>query len=122
MVSMNFVVYVVGVVLLTITMLVMSHLLNPKTTKRSNKLPYESGIVPTGDTDIRWNVNYFLVAISFVIFDIEAVFLYIWAIVVLDAGWQGFFITTFFIGVLLLGLFYEVRNSAFDWGERQVEA
>ena len=122
MVSMNFVVYLVGVVLLTITMLVMSHLLNPKTTKRSNKLPYESGIVPTGDTDIRWNVNYFLVAISFVIFDIEAVFLYIWAIVVLDAGWQGFFITTFFIGVLLLGLFYEVRNSAFDWGERQVEA
>lgn len=121
MVSMNFVVYLVAVVLLTITMLVMSHLLNPKTAKRSNKLPYESGIVPTGDTDIRWNVNYFLVAISFVIFDIEAVFLYIWAIVVLDAGWQGFFITTFFIGVLLIGLFYEVKQGAFNWGTQEVE-
>lgn len=121
MISMNFVVYLVAVVLLTITMLVISHLLNPKTAKRSNKLPYESGIVPTGDTDIRWNVNYFLVAISFVIFDIEAVFLYIWAIVVLNAGWEGFFITTFFIGVLLIGLFYEVKQGAFNWGNQESE-
>ena len=122
MISMNFIVYLVAVVLLTITMLVISHLLNPKAVKRVNKLPYESGIVPTGDTDIRWNVNYFLVAISFVIFDIEAVFLYIWAIVVMDAGWQGFLITTFFIGALLIGLFYEVKQGAFDWGKQPIEA
>jgi NADH-quinone oxidoreductase subunit A len=118
MVSTSFLVYLIAVILLTATMLLVSHLLNPKTAKRVNKLPYESGIVPSGDTNIRWNVNYFLVAISFVIFDMEAVFLYIWAIVVMEAGWQGFMITTFFIFILLLGLFYEVKQGAFDWGKK----
>lgn len=118
MISTSFVVYLVAVLGLTGTMLVVSHLLNPKTQKRVNKLPYESGIVPQGGTDIRWNVNYFLVAISFVIFDLEAVFLYIWAIVVMEAGWTGFFVTSFFIFALLLGLFYEVRQGAFNWGQK----
>lgn len=119
MVSTSFLVYLIAVLALTATMLLISHLLNPKTAKRVNKLPYESGIVPVGTTDIRWNVNYFMVAISFVIFDMEAVFLYIWAIVVMEAGWQGFFITTFFILVLLVGLFYEIRQGAFNWGKKQ---
>lgn len=121
MISTSFLVYLIAVVLLTATMLLVSHLLNPKTAKRVNKLPYESGIVPAGTTDIRWNVNYFLVAISFVIFDLEAVFLYIWSIVVMEAGWQGFIITTFFIFALLIGLFYEVRQGAFDWGKKDQE-
>jgi NADH-quinone oxidoreductase subunit A len=119
MISTSFLVYLIAVILLTMTMLLVSHLLNPKTGKRINKLPYESGIVPSGTTDIRWNVNYFLVAISFVIFDLEAVFLYIWSIVVMEAGWQGFIITSFFIFALLIGLFYEVRQGAFDWGKKQ---
>lgn len=118
MVSTSFVVYLIAVLLLTGTMLVVSALLNPKTAKRVNKLPYESGIVPQGTTDIRWNVNYFLVAISFVIFDLEAVFLYIWAIVVMEAGWPGFFVTSFFIFALLIGLVYEVRQGAFNWGQK----
>ena len=121
MISTSFLVYLAAVILLTITMLVVSHLLNPKVAKRVNKLPYESGIVPTGSTDIRWNVNYFLVAISFVIFDLEAVFLYIWSIVVMEAGWQGFITTTFFIFALLIGLFYEVKQGAFNWGLKDKE-
>ncbi len=116
MLSVNFIIYLGAIVLLTITMLVVSHLLNPKTPKRKNKLPFESGIVPQGSTDIRWNVNYFLVGISFVIFDLEAVFLYLWSIVVLEAGWQGFFVTSFFIFALLIALFYEVKQGAFNWG------
>jgi NADH-quinone oxidoreductase subunit A len=118
MISTSFLVYLIAVIALTLTMLLVSHLLNPKTAKRVNKLPYESGIVPQGTTDIRWNVNYFLVAISFVIFDMEAVFLYIWAIVVMEAGWQGFWITSFFIFALLIGLFYEVKQGAFNWGKK----
>ena len=118
MVSTSFLVYLIAVIALTLTMLLVSHLLNPKTAERVNKLPYESGIVPHGTTDIRWNVNYFLVAISFVIFDMEAVFLYIWAIVVMEAGWSGFFITSFFIFALLIGLFYEVKQGAFNWGKK----
>jgi NADH-quinone oxidoreductase subunit A len=115
MISTSFLVYLTAVILLTLTMLLVSHLLNPKVAKQINKLSFESGIVPTGSTDLRWNVNYFLVAISFVIFDLEAVFLYIWSIVVMGAGWQGFWITRFFVFALLIALFYEIRQGAFNW-------
>ena len=119
MVSVSFVIYIVAVLALTATMLVVSKLLNPKTAKHRNNLPFESGIVPTGSTNLRWRVDYFVIAISFVIFDIEAVFLYLWSIVVLEAGWSGFFTTSFFIAALILGLIYEVKQQAFGWGLKQ---
>jgi NADH-quinone oxidoreductase subunit A len=118
MISTSFVVYFIAILALTITMLLVSHLLNPKVPLRTNNLPFESGIVAQGDTDIRWNVNYFLVAISFVIFDIEAVFLYIWSIVVMEAGCHVIFITSFFIFILLIALLYEIKQGAFLWGEK----
>jgi len=118
MISSSFIVYFIAIILLTFTMVFVSHLLNPKVPKRTNNEPFESGIVGQGSTDIRWNINYFLVAISFVIFDIEAVFLYVWSIVVMEAGWHGFFITSFFIFILLIALLYEIKQGAFLWGEK----
>jgi len=118
MISTGFLVYFIAIILLTCTMVIVSHLLNPKVPKRVNNEPFESGIIGQGNTDIRWNINYFLVAISFVIFDIEAVFLYIWSIVVMEAGWHGFFITSFFISILLIALVYEIKQGAFLWGEK----
>lgn len=122
MISTDFLVYFFAVFLLTITMLVISTLLNPKAVKRKNLLPFESGIVPQGDTALRWRIDYFVVAISFVIFDIEAVFLYLWSIVVMETGWIGFFSTSFFILVLLAGLVYEIKQQAFAWGLRKSNA
>ncbi|NMH63857.1 NADH-quinone oxidoreductase subunit A [Shewanella salipaludis] len=118
MLPASFVFYAVAIVILTLTMLLVSHVLNPLTPTRSNNYPFESGIVPVGNTDIRWSVNYFLIAISFVIFDIEAVFLYLWSLVVLDTGWPGLFTALFFICALLIALLYETRQHAFDWGKR----
>lgn len=118
MISTSFIVYFIAILLLTITMLLVSHLLNPKVPQRTNNEPFESGIIGQGGTDIRWNINYFLVAISFVIFDIEAVFLYVWSIVVMEAGWHGFFISSFFIFILLIALLYEIKQGAFLWGEK----
>lgn len=120
MVSLSFLVYLFAVLGLTVTMLVVSHLLNPKIPKRKNQLPFESGIVPTGSTDLRFTVNYFLVAILFVIFDIEAVFLYVWSIVVLDAGWLALATTTLFIVILLVALIYEWRMGVLEWGHRLI--
>jgi len=122
MISTDFLVYFIAVFVLTITMLIISTLLNPKSVKRKNVLPFESGIVPQGDTALRWRIDYFVVAISFVIFDIEAVFIYLWSIVVLEAGWIGFFSTSFFILVLLAGLVYEIKQQAFAWGLRENDA
>jgi len=118
MLSTSFIVYFIAIILLTITMLLVSHLLNPKIPTRTNNEPFESGIIGQGSTDIRWNINYFLVAISFVIFDIEAVFLYVWSIVVMEAGWHGFVITSLFIFILLIALLYEIKQGAFLWGEK----
>ncbi|NRA52603.1 MAG: NADH-quinone oxidoreductase subunit A [Gammaproteobacteria bacterium] len=122
MLSISFLVYLLAVILLTSTMLVISALLNPKSKHSGNLLPFESGIIPSGDTHLRWHVDYFIIAISFVIFDIEAVFIYLWAIVVLEAGWLGFFSTSFFILTLLIGLIYEIRQQAFGWGLRGKDA
>ena len=118
MISTSFIVYFVAIIVLTVTMLLVSHLLNPKVPTRTNNEPFESGIIGQGSTDIRWNINYFLVAISFVIFDIEAVFLYVWSIVVMEAGWHGFVISSFFIFILLIALLYEIKQGAFLWGEK----
>jgi len=118
MISITFVVYFFAILLLTATMLAISHLLNPKAPHRKNNLPFESGIVPQGSTDLRWTVNYFLVAILFVIFDMEAVFLYVWAIVVMDTGWPAFIATSIFIGILLIALIYEWKMGVLEWGKK----
>ncbi len=118
MLSLSFLIYLFAVLALTVTILIISHLLNPKTPPRENPLPFESGIVPTGTTDLRWTVNYYLVAILFVIFDMEAVFLYIWAAVVLKAGWSAFFGTSMFVLILLVALVYEWRMGVLEWGHK----
>ena len=118
MLSLPFLVYLFAVFALTVTMLIISHLLNPKIPPRKNPLPFESGIVPTGSTDLRWTVNYYLVAILFVIFDMEAVFLYIWAVVVMQAGWPALFGTSMFVLILLVALVYEWRMGVLEWGHK----
>lgn len=122
MISTSFLVFFFAVIGLTITMLVVSALLNPRGVKRKNLLPFESGIVPEGDTNLRWRIDYFVVAISFVIFDIEAVFIYLWSIVVPEAGWLGFFTMSFFVFALLVGLVYEIKQRTFGWGLREEHA
>lgn len=116
MVSASFIFYVFAIIIVTMTMIIVSYALNPRGHKRTNVYPYESGIVPVGDTNIRWNVNYFLIAISFVIFDIEAVFLYLWSLVVVETSWPGLLTASVFILALFIALIYEIKQGAFDWG------
>lgn len=123
MITISLVIYFLAVFGLTTMMVVISKLLNPAPTKkRTNFLPFESGIVPTGNTDIRWNVNYYLVAILFIIFDIEAIFLYVWAGVVVDGGWIAFIAVTFFIIDLLIALVFAWRMGVLDWGKKRTVA
>ena len=78
--------------------------------------PYESGINPTGSAQVHLSVQYYLVAMLFVIFDLEAVFLYAWAVAVPETGWMGFAEMSLFVGVLLVALVYLWRVGALDWG------
>lgn len=78
--------------------------------------PYESGIRPTGTAQIRLPIQYYLVAMFFVIFDLEAVFIYAWAVAVPETGWLGFWEISIFIIILLAALVYLWRIGALDWG------
>ncbi|MCE2436422.1 MAG: NADH-quinone oxidoreductase subunit A [Pseudomonadales bacterium] len=80
-------------------------------------MPYESGIVPVGDAaDMRLSIEFYLVAIFFVIFDLETIFIVAWAVSAGDTGWSGYWAVTVFIGILLIALLYELRTGALDWG------
>jgi NADH-quinone oxidoreductase subunit A len=78
-------------------------------------LPYECGMEPVGDARVRYSVHFYLVAVLFIVFDIEAVFLYPWALVLRWLGVFGLVEMAVFIGVLLLGLAYVWRRGALDW-------
>lgn len=85
--------------------------------KNPDKLiPYESGIVPTGSARLRYPVPFFLVAIFFLLFDVEGAFILAWAGASKSLGWAGWFQMSFFIFVLLLGLVYIWRKGGLDWG------
>ncbi|MBL1263018.1 NADH-quinone oxidoreductase subunit A [Methylomicrobium sp. RS1] len=81
--------------------------------------PFESGIVPTGDVHLRFSVHFYLIAIFFVIFDMETVFLFAWAIAVREAGWTGFIEALIFIGILIATLIYLEAIGALDWRTRR---
>ncbi|MCC6105371.1 NADH-quinone oxidoreductase subunit A [Acetobacter tropicalis] len=82
----------------------------------SLSIPFESGIIPTGSAHLRLPVQYYLVAMFFVIFDVETAFLFAWAIVVTDVGWVGYSAALLFIFFLAVSLVYLWRAGGLDWG------
>ena len=80
-------------------------------------IPYESGIVPVGEAeDMRLSIEFYLVAIFFVIFDLETIFIVAWAVSAGETGWHGYFAVAVFIAILLIALLYELRTGALEWG------
>lgn len=104
------------VVFLAGAMLGVSHLLGERHSDRATGEPYESGIVASGSARLRLPVQFYVVALLFVIFDLEVVFLVGWAVAVEEVGWAGFAALLGFVGLLVVGLLYEWRQGALDWG------
>lgn len=78
-------------------------------------IPYECGIRPTGSAQVRPPVQYYLIAMFFVIFDVEAAYLYTWAVAVPETGWLGFIEVMIFVTILLASLAYLWLTGALDW-------
>lgn len=114
-----FVVYLCAVIMLVATMLVLSALLGQRRTNRSTNDPFESGIVSVGDTRVPISVDFYLIAIFFVIFDLETVFIFAWAIAFFELGWQGYFSILIFVAVLVVALIYELKSGALEWGNNE---
>lgn len=117
----SFVVYATAVFVVVGAMLVLSWLLGERHKDRARNEPYESGIVATGSARLRLSAKFYLVAMFFVIFDLEAVFILAWAIGLMELGWAGYIEIAVFIGVLLAALVYLWRLGALDWGPRTAQ-
>ncbi len=77
--------------------------------------PYECGFEAFEDTRMRFDVRYYLVAILFIIFDLEIAFLFPWAVVLDDIGWFGYIAMMIFLGILVIGFIYEWKKGALEW-------
>ncbi len=119
-----FLVYAIGVVGLLAVTLIGGWLLGARTRrKKATDLPFESGIVPVGSAEqTRLSIEFYLIAMFFVIFDLEAIFIFAWAVAFFEVGWEGYIAAAVFIVILLVALVYEWRTGALDWGvlRRQV--
>lgn len=113
------VVYFVAVIVLVLTMLGLSWLLGERRTNAATNDAFESGVVSVGNAQGRISVDFYLIAIFFVIFDLETVFIFAWAIAFFELGWQGYFSILVFVAVLVVALVYEWRSGALDWGIKE---
>jgi len=83
---------------------------------RAKLSPYECGMTPVGDARERFSVKFYLVAMLFILFDVEAIFLYPWAVILRQLKMFGFFEMLVYIGIVLVGLFYVWKKGVLDWG------
>jgi NADH-quinone oxidoreductase subunit A len=111
----SLIVYVVAVFGLIAVMLGLSWLLGGRAWGRAKNEPFESGVVGAGGAEIRISAKFYQVAIFFVIFDLEAAFLYVWAISVKEVGWYGFIGAAVFLLILVGSLVYEWGVGALEW-------
>jgi NADH-quinone oxidoreductase subunit A len=95
-------------------MLGLSYILGQRHKEKATGEPYEGGMIPTGSARQRFSANFYLIAMFFVIFDLEAVFLIAWAISVREVGWFGFIGASVFAFLLIVVLIYEWRIGALD--------
>ena len=100
--------------LLAAGLITVSYLLGKRVKNRVKDMPYESGIVPTGDARQRFSVKFYLVAMLFIVFDIEAIFLYPWAVVYRELLMPGFIEMLIFVILILSGFFYIWKKGALD--------
>lgn len=98
-------------------LLTVSYLLGKRVRNRIKDTPYESGIVPTGDARQRFSVKFYLVGMLFILFDIEAIFLYPWVVVYRELKFFGFVEMLIFVILILSGFFYIWKKGALDWAE-----
>ena len=102
--------------LFAVPSVLVSYVLGPKKPTPEKLAPYECGMPPVGEAYERMSVKFYLVAMIFLLFDIEVAFLYPWALAIRELGWAGFVQVVMFMMLLLAGYIYVWRKGALDWG------
>ena len=96
-------------------LIIVGSVLSPNNPSAEKLSPYECGFEAFEDTRMRFDVRYYLVAILFIIFDLEIAFLFPWAVVLDTVGMTGFIAMTVFLGILVIGFIYEWKKGALEW-------
>jgi NADH-quinone oxidoreductase subunit A len=109
------VVYFAFAAFLAAAVLFLSYLLGQRHSESATGEPYEGGIVSEGSAHVRFSIRYYMVAMFFVVFDLEAVFLFAWATAARELGWAGYWEVVLFVGVLVAALVYLSKVGALDW-------
>ena len=99
----------------------LSWLIGQRKPTRAKLSPYECGMEPIGDARQRFSVKFYMVAMLFILFDVEAIFLYPWAIILKDLKMFGFWEMLVYVGIVLVGYFYVWRKGVLDWGSRSAK-
>jgi NADH-quinone oxidoreductase subunit A len=95
--------------------MIATHLLGPKRKTEVKLDTFECGIEPQGNARVPFSIKYFMVAILFVLFDVEVIFMYPWAVLFKELGWMGLIEMFLFIAFLLVGFFYIIKRGALKW-------
>jgi NADH-quinone oxidoreductase subunit A len=111
-----FIIYASAVLLLIGIMIGLSYILGERHKEKTTDEPYESGIPPTGDARLRFSSGFYIIAMFFVIFDLDAAFIMLWAVSFRELGLPGYIGILVFIGLLIVLLIYELSIGALDFG------
>jgi NADH-quinone oxidoreductase subunit A len=112
---LSFILYVAIVLGLLAVLLFLTGWLGEQKPDLEKARPYECGVIPSGWAHFRYPVPFYLVAVFFLIFDVEAAFIFAWAVAMEDLSWRGWLQISFFIIVLLLSLLYVWQKGGLDW-------
>ncbi len=105
-------------IVIGIAMVALSNLPGRRRPSRVKAMPYESGVGPVGDTRHPFNVKFYLVAMLFILFDVEAVFLFPWAVVFKELGMFGLVEMVIYMAIILAGFFYIWKSGVIDWNRQ----
>jgi NADH-quinone oxidoreductase subunit A len=108
-------IFVLVAIAFGVVTLLLARLIAPQRYGRVKLAPYECGIEPKTDARDRYSIRYYLVAMLFVIFDVETVFMYPWAVILDELAWFGLIEILVFLFILVVGYFYAWREGALDW-------
>ncbi|HMK60986.1 MAG TPA: NADH-quinone oxidoreductase subunit A [Dissulfurispiraceae bacterium] len=114
--------YGIAVVVVSAVMVLASYLLGQKHRDCDTEEPYESGIRATGSARMRFDIKFYMIAMFFIIFDLESVFIFAWSVSLFETGWPGYICMAVFISVLMVMLIYLWRIGALQWGPRMTSS
>jgi len=114
--SFYFIIFLILVVIVPFILLLVSYIFSPKKYDNEKLSAYECGFDPFQDARLKFEVHFYLVAILFIVFDIEIIYLFIWGLVIENLNFIGFLSMIIFLLLLTFGFIYEWNKGALDWG------